>query len=210
MTARRSDAAPAPERGGEGPCAEFPFRPEARAAFPHAGDSGMRLEIERKFLPAADGWRAAVSGSRLYRQGYLCADAARSVRVRIAGDAACLTIKGACSALARLEFEYPLPTEDAGLLLERLADKPLVEKIRHTVPYGGLIWEVDEFLGANQGLILAEVELASEDQDFARPDWVGREVSGDPRYYNANLAKHPYLSWKDRPEGAASQRPEIA
>ncbi|MDR2488866.1 MAG: CYTH domain-containing protein [Desulfovibrio sp.] len=157
----------------------------------------MQLEIERKFLLAKDDWRKLASDSCYYCQGYLYADEKRVVRVRIAGDKAFLTIKGEISYLSRLEFEYPLPLEDAKALLEHLADKPLVEKIRYAVPHLGLLWEVDEFLGANKGLTLAEVELAAEDQPIEKPDWVGREVSADPRYCNASLVKNPYLSWEN-------------
>jgi adenylate cyclase len=157
----------------------------------------MGREIERKFLLTADTWRGLATGSLFFCQGYLCSDKKSAVRVRIAQNTAFLTIKAAVSDLTRLEFEYPLPLEDAKSMLEQLADKPLVEKIRYTVPYCGLIWEVDEFLGANAGLTLAEVELSSEDQSIEKPAWIGREVTTDSRYYNVNLAKNPYRNWKE-------------
>ena len=155
----------------------------------------MGLETERKFLLANDAWRALATDSRRYCQGYLCADRERAVRVRIAGESAFLTIKGGGAGASRLEFEYPLPLEDAKTLLDRLAEKPLIEKIRHIVPYGGLIWEVDEFFGLNEGLTLAELELESEEQPFEKPAWIGEEVTADPRYYNASLVKNPYRDW---------------
>lgn len=135
----------------------------------------MGLEIERKFLLANDVWRGLATDSRRYCQGYLCADRERAVRVRIAGESAFLTIKGGGAGASHLEFEYPLPLEDAKILLEQLAEKPLIEKIRYFVPHGGLIWEVDEFFGLNEGLMLAELELESEDQPFEKPAWIDRK-----------------------------------
>lgn len=163
----------------------------------------MGLEIERKFLLVGEEWRKLATGSQYYCQGYLCADKERAVRIRIAADRAFLTIKGGGAGLSRLEFEYPLPLEDAKILLERLAEKPLVEKIRHTVPCGGLVWEVDEFLGPNKGLVLAEVELEREDQSIEKPAWAGEDVSADPRYYNASLVKNPYRNWGVRTRGGS-------
>lgn len=154
----------------------------------------MAFEIERKFLLTGEDWRGLAKGE-YYCQGYLCANKERTVRVRIAADQAWLTIKGASSGASRLEFEYPLPLEDARTLLDKLAQKPLVEKIRYRIPYEGFMWEVDEFLGLNKGLFLAEVELSHEEQIFAKPSWVGNEVTEDPRYYNACLARHPYSTW---------------
>ena len=162
----------------------------------------MGLEIERKFLLADDAWRSLATDSRRYCQGYLCSDGERAVRVRIAGESAFLTIKGGAAGVSHLEFEYPLPLEDAKILLERLAEKPLIEKIRYFVPHGGMIWEVDEFFGLNKGLTLAELELESEDQPFEKPPWVGKEVTEDPRYYNASLVKNPYRNW-----GGGQKRP---
>ncbi len=153
----------------------------------------MGTEIERKFLVKGEAWRAAGPGV-LYRQGYLCAGSA-TVRVRTAGNRGLLTVKGPARGLVRSEFEYPIPLADAEAMLTELAEKPLVEKYRYTVPHAGLIWVVDEFLGANQGLILAEVELEREDQGFEKPSWAGREVSDDPRYRNTSLARRSYTLW---------------
>lgn len=154
----------------------------------------MSIEIERKFLLKNHAWRALARGVP-YRQGYLCSDLERTVRVRIAGDMAFLTIKGRNTDGSAAEFEYPLPLADAAYMLEHLAQKPLIEKVRYKIPFEGLIWEVDEFAGENAGLILAEVELQSIGQDFAKPDWIGEEVTGDSRYFNANLVKNPYKNW---------------
>ncbi len=127
-------------------------------------------------------------------QGYLNRDMERTVRVRIAGEQAFLTIKGASRGAVRAEFEYEIPLEDAEQLL-KLSDGPVVEKIRYVLNHKGLIWEVDEFLGENHGLVVAEVELTSESQSFEKPNWVGREVTEDLRYFNSNLAAHPYSTW---------------
>jgi CYTH domain-containing protein len=154
----------------------------------------MPIEIERKFLVTDTQWRQA-PGTRI-RQGFLNRDKQRTVRVRMSGAKAYLTIKGVSRGAARLEFEYEIPTADAEALLE-LCDGPLVQKIRHTLEYKGFTWEVDEFLEENAGLIVAEIELPAEDQPFERPTWLGREVTHDPRYYNANLAAHPYREWRD-------------
>lgn len=155
----------------------------------------MGVEIERKFLTAGDTWKKLASGTA-YRQGYLCADRERSVRVRTIADKGFITVKGASVGLSRLEYEYEIPVEDANALLDRLCRKPLIEKQRYKIEHGGCIWEVDEFFGENEGLIVAEIELENEDQPFDKPEWVGKEVTGDPRYFNANLIRHPYSAWK--------------
>ena len=152
----------------------------------------MPTEIERKFLIQGSDWRTA-DPERLC-QGYLSRDKRRIVRVRIAGAQAWLTIKGAVTGISRAEFEYAIPLADAEALLA-LRDGPLVEKLRHRVRHAGMTWEVDEFLGENAGLVVAEIELEREDQAFARPTWLGREVTADPRYMNSNLATHPFKSW---------------
>lgn len=157
----------------------------------------MALEIERKFLLANEGWRGLAEGID-YRQGYLCADRQRTVRVRIAGQKGYLTVKGATTGLARSEYEYDIPLKDALAMLDTLCPQPQIEKKRYTIPWQGFIWEVDEFFGLNQGLVVAEIELQREDQVFERPDWIGREVTGDPRYYNAALCAAPYCTWVDR------------
>lgn len=152
----------------------------------------MATEIERKFLVTGTQWRQA-PGVRIC-QGYLNRDKERTVRVRIAGDNAWLTIKGVSRGAARLEFEYAIPLTEAEQLLA-LCDGPAIQKIRHTLQYKGFTWEVDEFLEENAGLVVAEIELQAEDQPFDRPAWLGREVTHDPRYFNANLAAHPYRDW---------------
>lgn len=154
----------------------------------------MGVEIERKFLLAGGAWRG-LGQSVLLRQGYLSSARERVVRVRIEGEQAMLTIKGANVGATRGEWEYPIPLADAVELLDGLCEQPLIEKVRHRIEHAGMVWEVDEFLGANAGLIVAEIELASEDQPFEKPDWIGAEVSGDARYYNANLIRHPFSQW---------------
>lgn len=154
----------------------------------------MAMEIERKFLVVGDEWRSLAIGVA-YRQGYLLANKGLTVRVRMAGDTGYLTIKGAAKGISRAEFEYAIPAVDAAEMLDTLCERPLIEKVRYRIPWQGLVWEVDEFAGANQGLILAEIELTDPDQLISLPDWIGEEVSHDPRYYNARLAKHPYSEW---------------
>jgi CYTH domain-containing protein len=154
----------------------------------------MGTEIERKFLVVGDGWRPGPPGV-LVRQGYLAQSPTCTVRVRVAGDEAYLTIKGETTGISRREYEYPIPAEEANEMLDVLCPKPLIEKVRHYRDFGGLRWEIDEFLGENAGLILAEVELESEDREITLPDWAGADVSDDPRYYNVNLARMPYTKW---------------
>ena len=154
----------------------------------------MGVEIERKFLLQGDAWRG-LGQAVLLRQGYLSSARERVVRVRIEGEQAMLTIKGANVGATRGEWEYPIPLADAVELLEGLCEQPLIEKVRHRIEHAGMVWEVDEFLGANAGLVVAEIELASEDQPFEKPKWIGAEVSGDARYYNANLIRHPFSQW---------------
>jgi CYTH domain-containing protein len=152
-------------------------------------------EIERKFLVNPRLWKPLNSGTH-FKQGYLNSQKERVVRVRIEGDRAKLTIKGANNGITRSEFEYPLPVEDATVLLDSLCEQPLIDKHRHTETVGGKLWEIDVFHGDNEGLIVAEVELASEDEGFELPAWALAEVSSDPRYYNSNLLKSPYSKWK--------------
>ncbi|MBG6221234.1 MULTISPECIES: CYTH domain-containing protein [unclassified Janthinobacterium] len=154
----------------------------------------MGVEIERKFLLQGDAWRG-LGQAVLLRQGYLSSARERVVRVRIEGQQAMLTIKGANVGATRGEWEYPIALADAVELLDGLCEQPLIEKVRHRIEHAGMVWEVDEFLGANAGLVVAEIELASEDQPFEKPDWVGAEVSGDARYYNANLIRQPFSQW---------------
>ena len=152
----------------------------------------MAKEIERKFLVKEGSWRNE-KGTR-YRQGYLNSVKERVVRVRTINDKSYLTIKGLTVGASRLEFEYEIPRQDADLLLD-ICEKPLIEKTRFKVEEEGFVWEIDEFLGENQGLIVAEVELEDENQDFPKPDWVLEEVTGDPRYFNSNLIKNPFKMW---------------
>jgi CYTH domain-containing protein len=154
----------------------------------------MGVEIERKFLPANEGWRGQGTPT-LMRQGYLVADPVRTVRVRIEGERAVLTIKGKSEGASRGEWEYEIPVADAAELLDRLCEGPLVEKLRHRIPHGKHVWEVDEFRGNNAGLVVAEIELGSEDEAFEKPDWIGQEVTGDVRYYNSQLMRKPYSEW---------------
>src|SRR4051812_48150023 len=154
----------------------------------------MGIEVERKFLVNGDAWRALGEPVSI-RQGYLCADPLRTVRVRVAGARAWLTVKGMVIGASRLEFEYPIPLKDASDMLDGFCDRPLIEKRRTRIPIGELTWEVDEFFGENLALIVAEVELRHADQTVEIPDWVGAEVTGDPRYYNSQLLALPYSRW---------------
>ena len=159
----------------------------------------MGQEIERKYRVTSDAWRRQAHKVRTLRQGYLsdldASGGRSSVRVRIGGDQAHLNIKSATLGIERREYEYPLPLEDAQYMLDHLCMGSLIEKNRHYVRYEGLLWEVDEFFGDNAGLVVAEVELESVDQQPALPDWVGEEVSEDARYFNVMLVKHPYKDW---------------
>lgn len=155
----------------------------------------MGTEIERKFLVTTDGWRSAATRVLLLRQGYLSTNPECAVRVRISGNEAWLTVKGRSVNGVAPEFEYPVPVADAAAMLDKLAQKPLIEKKRHIIPMDVFTWEVDEFFGENKGLVIAEIELASADQPYPVPAWLGREVTGDPRYYNASLVARPFLSW---------------
>lgn len=155
----------------------------------------MGLEIERKFLVKNASWRDSVEDREPILQGYLAEAGRATVRVRAKGDRGFLTIKGRTTGVTRSEFEYEIPIDDARVMLETLSSLPVIDKVRHRVRCGGHLWEVDVFAGENAGLVLAEIELASENEAFERPDWVGAEVSDDPRYYNSNLARHPFRSW---------------
>lgn len=153
----------------------------------------MASEIERKFLVNKTLWDPPRKGVT-FRQGYLSRDPERTVRVRIAGENAYLTIKGITESIARDEFEYSIPPEDAKTLL-KLCDKPILKKTRYRVKHEGHVWEVDVFSGENIGLAIAEIELKSKTEPFDLPLWVGEEVSHDPRYFNANLVKTPFTKW---------------
>ena len=154
----------------------------------------MSVEIERKFLVRGSEWKALAQGVAI-RQGYLSTNPDRVVRVRIEDAKATLTIKGRTNGITRREWEYAIPLADADQLLSELCERPLIEKIRTRVVYEGMTWEVDEFFGDNRGLVVAEIELESEAQAFAKPDWIAEEVTDDARYFNANLLRHPYSAW---------------
>jgi CYTH domain-containing protein len=154
----------------------------------------MAKEIERKYLVRGDSWRGLAEGS-VYRQGYIATQEKATVRIRIIGEKSYLTIKSPSIKYSRLEFEYPIPVEDAQEILETLCERPFIEKIRYKIESGGLVWEIDEFDGVNKGLILAEVELNDEHQQIELPIWIGEEVSDDSRYFNSNLVKYPFSQW---------------
>jgi len=153
----------------------------------------MGQEIERKFLVTGDAWRT--DNGTLIRQGYMHNDVNGTVRVRTKGERAYLTIKGGMTGITRAEFEYEIPLADANQMLDELCQKPLIEKVRHEVHMDRFIWEIDEFLVDNAGLVVVEIELEDENQEFPKPDWLGKEVSQDARYLNANLVKNPFSRW---------------
>jgi adenylate cyclase len=158
----------------------------------------MPIEIERKFLVNTDVWQPMGQGEP-YVQGYISSNGERVVRVRVAGAKAFLCIKsivGGASSIARHEFEYEIPAQDARQLLELYCKKPLIEKTRHKEMHNGKLWEIDVFHGENDGLVVAEVELGSEDEDVALPGFTSREVSTDQRYFNASLQKNPFANWR--------------
>jgi adenylate cyclase len=154
----------------------------------------MGTEIERKFLVVGDAWRSLAEGTH-YRQGYLSSVKERTVRVRKAGDTGTLTIKGVSMGATRPEYEYEIPADEAHEMIDQLCETPIIEKNRYRIPHGDVTWEVDEFLGVNKGLVVAEVELDSEDQTFEKPDWIGEEVTANPKYFNANLVARPFSTW---------------
>jgi adenylate cyclase len=154
----------------------------------------MPREIEHKFLLASDAWRTLAKRRQRMTQGYVASGERVSVRVRVAGEDAWLNIKSGGLVASRLEYEYPIPVADARELLARAAG-PLIDKTRHYVDHGGFTWEIDEFHGDNVGLVVAELELDSEGQEFPRPPWLGKEVTDQRRYYNVCLVSHPYRAW---------------
>ncbi len=155
----------------------------------------MAIEIERKFLVLNDDWKPQADSGTTMIQGYLSTDSSSSVRVRIEAQKAFLNIKSAISLIRRLEYEYPVPVTDAAEILEKLCGGIVVEKIRYRVKQAPHVWEIDVFSAQNQGLIVAEIELSDEEEAFEKPDWLGEEVSNDPRYLNMNLLNHPYSQW---------------
>ena len=155
----------------------------------------MADEIERKFLVRFSAWREGARGVRI-RQGYLSTSASRSVRVRMSGERATLTVKGPRVGPRASEFEYSIPLADAREMLAALCRRPFIDKTRYTIPGpDGHVWEVDEFHAENSGLVVAEIELSHEDEEFTRPAWVGEEVTDDPRYLNSNLVERPFTAW---------------
>lgn len=154
----------------------------------------MGEEIERKFLVSGEAWRQTAEGTR-YRQGFLSTEPERTVRVRVAGPRGSITVKGKNVGARRAEFEYEIPVADAERMLDTLCKRPLIEKVRYVLAVGAHTWEIDVFEGDNAGLVVAEIELRREDEAFERPEWVGDEVTGDPRYFNSNLVANPYRAW---------------
>jgi adenylate cyclase len=154
----------------------------------------MPQETERKFLLTNDSWKTAVVRRLEIKQGYLNTDPKRTVRVRLKGDTGILTIKSESVGISREEYEYEIPYEEARSLI-RLCEPPVIDKVRHEVRYEGHLWEIDVFAGANEGLTVAEIELSTEDEAFAHPEWLGQEVSDDPRYFNSQLVACPFCDW---------------
>ena len=157
----------------------------------------MATEIERKFLVVNECWRKQVTRQKTIKQGYFGPPNKASIRIRIDGDSANINIKSATLDIVRKEYEIPVPLIDAEEMLQHLCERPFIEKVRHIVPQGDHVWEVDEFSGDNQGLIVAEIELSRADEFFEKPDWLGEEVSHDERYYNVRLVKNPYKNWRN-------------
>ncbi|MES9831248.1 MAG: CYTH domain-containing protein [Candidatus Thiodiazotropha sp. LLP2] len=155
----------------------------------------MALEIERKFLVINEKWKDSVVSHAVLKQGYLATTTKASVRVRVDGDQANINVKGSTVGISRREYEYPIPMEEAEELLDHLVTGAAIDKVRYKVKCGDHIWDLDLFQGANKGLVVAEVELSDEEESFEMPAWAGEEVSGDTRYYNASLVKHPFSDW---------------
>ena len=155
----------------------------------------MATEIERKFLVTSDEYRQLANPIH-YKQGYISNDPEFIKRVRVAGEKAYVTVKSKNIGITRSEFEQETPIEEAIEMLEKIDDAKIIEKYRYKIEYAGKVWEVDEFLGANKGLVVAEIELNSESESFEKPHWIGVEVSEDSRYYNSNLCCHPFNEWK--------------
>lgn len=156
----------------------------------------MNVEIERKYRVVDSSYRQQATRCTYYKQGYISATPEATVRIRIAGEQAFITIKGATTGCSRQEYEYPIPVADAAQMLDTLCLSGLIEKKRYLYPHAGHTWEVDEFLGENEGLVVAEIELQSESESFELPSFIGREVTGDARYYNSSLARCPYKTWE--------------
>ncbi|MHB1543662.1 MAG: CYTH domain-containing protein [Gammaproteobacteria bacterium] len=161
----------------------------------------MKLEIERKFRVRSDEWRAFATREIPIRQGYIAHGPHLVVRVRLTDTDARLTVKAEAAGLVREEFEFEMKPSDAQRLLDGHVNGCVIEKKRYVIPDSGLIWEIDVFEGYNQGLVIAEVELESEGQVFKRPQWIGNEITGEQRFYNNSLAKHPFTVWSERERG---------
>lgn len=156
----------------------------------------MSIEIERKYLVDIDKWNKLAKGNKqFYRQGYISTDPEKTIRVRVSDENGSITIKGITTGASRLEYEYTIPKQDAIDLLDRFCSSD-ISKFRYLIPFAGKVWEVDEFVGANEGLIIAEIELSSEEESFETPPWVTQEVTGDEKYYNSNLAQKSFNEWK--------------
>lgn len=156
----------------------------------------MSAEIERKFLVKNNNWRQHVSRKAKIAQGYLANTEFGSTRVRISGEYAYLNIKSMTLGISRAEFEYPIPVDDADYILNNLCLQPVIEKTRYYIEQDPHLWEIDVFTGENAGLVVAEIELGDVDETFYKPDWIGREVSDDPRYYNVRLVEYPFSQWE--------------
>jgi adenylate cyclase len=167
--------------------------------------TSMGKEIERKYLMRDDSWRRGAGQGIMVRQGYLFRDKEKVVRVRTTGEKGFFGVKGGSKGITRAEYEYEIPRKDAEEMLDTFCTGRLIEKTRYLFEQGELTWEIDEFLGDNRGLVVAEVELEREDQPVQKPGWVGREVSEDPRYLNANLVDNPYMGWGRRERGTRSE-----
>ncbi len=157
----------------------------------------MAVEIERKFLVVNDTWRQGVTRSYPIRQGYFSRTPLLRARIRVIGDKGCITLKSEPGTLTRYEYEYDIPKADAEEIIKRFSIEPLIAKTRHEVPFDGVLWVVDVFEGDNTGLVLAEVELDNAHQIVTKPAWAGAEVTGDRRYGNSNLARYPYVTWRE-------------
>jgi len=157
----------------------------------------MAIEIERKYLLSNDSWRENISKQVEFQQAYLANNERTSVRIRIEGELANINIKSMTLGRSRSEFEYSIPLADAQELINTLCTQPIVSKTRYWVYYAGKCWEIDEFSADNQGLIVAEIELDTEDESFELPLWVGEEVTHLERYYNMRLRSYPYNQWTD-------------
>ena len=154
----------------------------------------MAVEIERKFLVTNTNYKMGIP--QQIAQGYICSDKDRVVRIRIIDDNAFITIKNSTIGFARNEYEYQIPVQDAREMLQNTCIQPIISKTRYVLEYKGKIWEIDEFHGLNEGLVIAELELENENDSYEKPDFVGDEVTGNPQYYNALLFKNPYINWK--------------